>query len=157
MDLLGATDQGRLVVVELKIGRKHPARGDSPVLALMEGLRYTAVVHANLRGIAAEAGTRLGINLSDGQPIVQILGTGNWWSGWCDMPEGTRTRRAAGRWEPRFLELTARLEARLGIAIECALLKGAEPDDVTWDACGPALEQTPRLHIFRRSLTAPAG
>ena len=121
----------------------------------MQGLRYAAVVHTNLRGIAAEAGTRFGINLSNAPPIVQILGTGSWWNGWCDLPASTRNE--VGRLKPGFLELTARLEARLGIAIECALLKGAEPDDVTWDACGPALEQTPRLHIFRRSLTAPAG
>ena len=140
VDLLGATDRGRLVVVELKIGE------DSPVLALMQGLRYAAIVHANLRAIAEEAGARFNINLSDGPPIVQILGTGSWWSGWCDMSESTREK--TGRREPRFLELTARLEDRLGIAIECALLEGTEPDDVTWDACGPVLGHTPRLYTI---------
>ena len=147
MDLLGATDRGRLVVVELKIQRNHSSRGDTPVRALMEGLRYAAVVHANLRGIAAEAVTRFGINLSDGPPIVQILGAGSWWSGWRDM--SASTRRAAGNWEPRFLELSDRLESRLGIVIECALLKGAEPDDIAWDACGPVLRHTPQLQMFR--------
>ena len=141
------------MVVELKIGRKHSARGDSPVLALMEGLRYAAVVRANLRGIADEA--RPGDCPCDEPPIVQILGTGCWWNGWCGMTEGTR--RKVGRWRPRFLELSARLEDRIGIAIECALLRGTEPGDVTWDACGPDLGHTPRLHIFRLSLNAPAG
>ena len=55
VDLLGATDQGRLVVGELKVQRKNGSRGDTPLLALMEGLRYAAVVHANCRAIGAEA------------------------------------------------------------------------------------------------------
>ena len=49
VDLLGATGEGRLVVIELKVLRKNDSRGDTPLLALMEGLRYAAVVHANHR------------------------------------------------------------------------------------------------------------
>ena len=58
VDLLRATDQGRLVGIELKVRRKDRSRGDTPLLALMEGLRYAAVVHANHRAIAAEASHR---------------------------------------------------------------------------------------------------
>ena len=39
VDLLGATDEGRLVVIELKVSRKNGSPGDTPLLALMEGLR----------------------------------------------------------------------------------------------------------------------
>ena len=42
VDLLGATDHGRLVVVELKVRRKNASRGDTPLRALMEGLSMVA-------------------------------------------------------------------------------------------------------------------
>jgi len=123
VDLLGATDQGRLVVVELKVRPKSGALGDTPLRALMEGLRYAAVVHANHRTIAAEAREHYAIHLSEAPPIVQILAPDDWWRGWCDM--GRSIRKAAGEWEPSFLGLSAALEARLGIVIECAsLLQG---------------------------------
>lgn len=146
VDLLGATDQGRLVVVELKVRRTRSSRGDTPVLALMEGLRYAAVVEANRSDIAAEAKTRFDIDVSDEPPIVQILGPESWWGGWRDMPASTR--KVAGQWESKFLELAAEIGARLGIVIECAVLKRAELDDIRWDAHGPLLGHTPPLHIF---------
>ena len=144
VDLLGATEQGRLVVVELKARRKNGSRGDTPLLALMEGLRYAAVVHANHRAIAAEARERCAIHVSEEPPIVKILAPEDWWRGWCDMVGGTR--RAAGEWEPKFLDLSAELEDRLGIVIECASLQGISLADVRWDGCGPRLEQTPAMH-----------
>ncbi len=149
VDLLGATDQGRLVVVELKVRRARSSRGDAPVLALMEGLRYAAVVHANDRDIAAEARTRFDIEVSDEPPIVQVLGPESWWDGWRDM--SASTRRAAGQWEPRFFELSARLEARLGIVIECLSLEGAELEDITWRAHGPRLGHAPKMHMIHRA------
>ena len=141
VDLLGVTDQGRLAVVELKVRRKDGSRGGTPLLALMEGLRYAAVVHANHRAIAAEARSRFGIDVTDEPPIVQILAPEDWWRGWCDMVP--RTRTAAGRWEADFVELAARLEARLGTVIECVSLQGTSLTDVTWDTHGPRLVQTP--------------
>ena len=55
------------------------------------------------------------------------------------------TRKDAGEWEPRFLDLSAELEARLGIVIECASLQGISLADVRWDAHGPRLEKTPAM------------
>ena len=95
VDLLGATDHGRLVVTELKVRRKDGSRGDTPLLALMEGLRYAAVVHANHRAIASEARERFAIHVSVEPPIVQILAPEDWWRGWCDM--ACSTRLAAGQ------------------------------------------------------------
>ena len=148
VDLLGATDQGRLMVVELKVRPKSGALGDTPLRALMEGLRYAAVVHANHRAIAAEAREHYAIHLSEAPPIVQILAPDDWWRGWCDM--GRSIRKAAGEWEPSFLGLSAALEARLGIVIECAsLLQGVGLADVRWDGCGPHLARTPAMHRVR--------
>ncbi len=144
VDLLGATDRGRLVVVELKVRPKNGARGDTPLRALMEGLRYAAVVHANHRAIAAEARECCDIDVSKEPPIVQILAPEDWWLGWCDMVGSTRKK--VGEWEPRFLGLSAALEARLGIVIECASLQGISLADVRWDGCGPCLDQTPAMH-----------
>ena len=143
VDLLGATDDGRLVVIELKVGRKDGSRGDTPLLALMEGLRYAAVVHANHGAIAAEARERFAIHVSAEPPIVQILAPEDWWRGWCNMARSTR--QAAGPWEPKFLDLSDQLEARLGIVIECMSLQGIGLPDVSWDGCGPHLEQTPPM------------
>ena len=144
VDLLGTTDHGRLAVIELKVRRKDGSRGDTPLLALMEGLRYAAVVHANHRAIAAEARERCAIHVSTQPPIVQILAPAEWWRGWCDMARSTR--RAAGQWEPKFLDLSDQLEARLGIVIECMSLQGTSLADVGWDGRGPCLGQTPPMH-----------
>ena len=144
VDLLGATDQGRLVVIELKVQRKNGSRGDTPLLALMEGLRYAAVVHANHGAIAAEARERFAIHLSAEPPIVQILAPQDWWRGWCDMARSTR--RAAGQWEQNFLDLSAELEHRLGLVIECMSLQGTSLADITWDGRAPCLGQTPPMH-----------
>ena len=73
VDLLGATDQECLVVIERKVPRKDGSRGDMPLLALIEGLRYAAVVHANQRTIPAEANRRFAVWVPDAPPIVQIL------------------------------------------------------------------------------------
>ena len=143
VDLLGATDHGRLVVIELKVGRKDGSRGDTPLLALMEGLRYAAVVHANHGAIAAEARERCAIHVSTEPPIVQILAPEDWWRGWCDMARSTR--RAAGQWEQKFLSLSAELEHRLGIVIECMSLQGISLADVSWDGREPRLGQTPPM------------
>ena len=57
VDLLGVTDRGRLIVVELKYPRS--GRGDSPAQALMAGLRYAAIVEANLEPLRAKPGNVL--------------------------------------------------------------------------------------------------
>ena len=143
VDLLGATTEGRIAIVELKVRRRDGTRGESPVHALMQGLRYAAVAQANMAAIAAEAKDLFEIDVPDGPPIVQILAPESWWRGWCDM--APRTRRVAGSWEARFLELATRVEARLGIAVECASLQGADLADIEWDARGPLLPRSPYI------------
>ncbi|MCY4532729.1 MAG: hypothetical protein OXC84_10440 [Gammaproteobacteria bacterium] len=142
VDLLGATAEDRIAIIELKVKRRDGTRGESPVHALMEGLRYAAVVHANIGAISAETRHLFGVDLSDRPPIMQILAPEDWWGGWLDMG---RTRRTAGPWESGFLELATHLEARLGIAVQCASLEAAGLADIAWDACGPLLPHPPTV------------
>ena len=145
VDLLGATDRRRLAVVELKVPTRNRPRTDAPIHALMEGLRYAAIVRANQGAIAHEARDRFAIDLSDQPPIVQILAPGDWWRDWCDdMPQ--RTRRVAGAWESAFVELSTRLEERLGITVECASLPDVSLADVKFDAHRPYLTRPPTLN-----------
>ena len=143
VDLLGVAAGGRIVIVELKVRRRDGARGDTPVHALMEGLRYAAVVQANIGAIAAEVRRLFAVNVPDRPPIVQILAPEDWWRGWHDMAPSTR--RAAGCWEVPFLDLATCVEARLGIAVECASLGAAGLADIEWDARGPLLPRPPTV------------
>ena len=144
VDLLGITDQRRLVVVELKVRRKDSARGDTPLLALMEGLRYAAVVGANHPTISAETGDCFGIKTTNEPPIVQILAPEDWWNGWRDMNPSTLKR--AGPWKREFVEFSGQLQNQLGIVVECTALQGASLADVTWHARRPRLRNTPTMY-----------
>ena len=142
VDLLGATTDGRLAIIELKVKpRSIGARGETPVHALMEGLRYAAVVQANISAIRTEAKDCFGIDVLNQAPVVRILAPEDWWSGWCNLDQ--RTRRVAGPWESGFVELAIRLEARLGITIECTSLKNISLADVQWEADRPHLPRHP--------------
>ena len=143
VDLLGVTVEGRIAIIELKVSRRSSTAPDTPVHALMEGLRYAAVVQANNDAIAAEARDRFGIDVFDRAPIMQILAPEDWWRGWRNM--ASRTRRAAGRWESALLELTNNLEARLGISAEFASLGDVGLADVRCTACGPRLDRSPTV------------
>ena len=115
IDLLGVTDRGRLIVVELKCPRRN--RGQSPMHAWMEGLRYAAIVEANLGVLAREARNRFGCKIAaEAPPIVQVLGPRSWWRDWLDS--GLK-RRAAGDWNLAFARLASAVEARIGVSVEC--------------------------------------
>ena len=143
VDLLGGTDEGRMAVVELKVKRRPGSQDDTPLLALMEGLRYAAVLDANRSRVCRDAKRYLDAHLIPRTPLVQILAPEAWWLGWCRM--GPETRRDAGDWEPRFLELTSALEARIEISVECVSIQNAGLADISWDRRGPLLESAPPL------------
>ena len=74
VDLLAATESGRLVVIELKVAPKSENdRGDTPLDALVQGIRYAAIVEANLSGIARAAKSCFGVEIAEQRPIVQVL------------------------------------------------------------------------------------
>ena len=62
------------MIIELKVeNSKNNGRGDNPTVALLEGLRYTAIVQANQKAIADEVERRFEVKVTEGPPIVQIL------------------------------------------------------------------------------------
>ena len=141
VDLLGVTDQGRLMVIELKVKPDDGTRGETPMKALMEGLRYAAIVKANQDAIAKEAKVNewirkhlheLGIcsktEISEAPPLVQILAPKSWWEAWLNL--GGPTRKAAGSWEPEFAQLLRDIEKKVCVAVECIALEGLDDSNI---------------------------
>ena len=157
VDLLGVTKQGRLMVIELKVKPKRKNdRGDSPASALMQGLRYAAIVEANLKVIAAEVESWFkDVTIVEESPIVQILAPTSWWNGWLEL--GASTRKAAGRWEPEFSKFTRDVEKRLGVAVECMALDKLA--DIVYDPDGntPRLNRVPVLCPVQPDNEPPIG
>ena len=154
VDLLGVTKQGRLLVIELKVGKINGR--NSPAAALMQGLRYAAIVEANLKVIAAEVKSRFKcVTIAEESPIVQILAPKSWWCGWLKL--GASTRKAAGHWEPEFSNLTQDVEKRLGVAVECMALDKLA--DIAYGPKGnkPRLNRVPALCPVQPDNEPPIG
>jgi len=147
IDLLGITEAGRLVVVELKVEGECGGRSDAPPAALMEGLRYAAMIEADLEAVAVEAERRFGVKLAQLPPIVQLLAPKAWWRRWLELP-------AAGAWGPPFTELAAAIAAKIGAPVECMAL-----DDVEviygLDGQAPRLDPIPNIHAVCLTGTSP--
>ena len=154
VDLLAATDKGRLVVVELKVAsRTEGARGDTPLDALMQAIRYAAIVEANLAGIAAEAKARFGIEITARRPVAQVLAPIAWWLGWFDLKSSTR--RAAGNWEAELARFAADVRSRLELPVEFAALDDIA--DFGPDPRQPRLSAAPALYAVRPGDRRPFG
>ena len=149
IDLLGVTDRGRLMVIELKVAGLNGGRTDAPPLALMEGLRYAAIVEANLEIIAGEAERRFGAKVARLPPVVQLLAPEGWWRSWLEL-------RAAGIWGPAFARLIAAVEAQTGLIISCMALEEAH---VIQGSGGSAsrYEHVPALYPVRPGDASPIG
>jgi hypothetical protein len=149
IDLLGVTDQGRLVIVELKVIGHSGGRSDAPPAALMEGLRYAAMVEADLEAIAREAESRFGTKIARTPPIVQILAPRAWWREWLNLP-------SAGNWGLPFANLAAAVEARTRLTIECVAMHDVE---VAYglDGQAPRLDRVPELYSVKLAQTVPIG
>ena len=145
IDLVGATDKGRLIVSELKV-QPSSGRGEAPPVGLMEGLRYAAIVEANLDVFAKEAKECFDVTIINASPIIQLLAPLEWWNGWLNLP-----RQTSGDWKAAFVRLTRDVEAKLDITVECiALDKAGLNDDGTFDGM-------PALHIVRLDQTHSVG
>ena len=136
------------MVIELKVKpRGLKQRGDAPLLALMEGLRYAAIVETNRDAIAREAKDIFKVDITDEPPIVQILAPRTWWKGWFEIAGSTRT--AAGDWEPAFARLAGDIEeGRIGVSIECMALEDIGDGDISYGADDrtPTLGHAPALY-----------
>ena len=158
VDLLGATDRGQLTVIELKVKPKSDMkRGESPMAALIQGLRYAAIVDANREAIAEEAECLLGEEISDGPPIVQILAPESWWHGWLELSGSTR--KAMGAWEPEFVRLARDIEERLGVVVEFVALDDVQHSDIDYgsDRRQPQINRTLAVHPVCPSDARPIG
>ena len=160
IDLIGVTDQDRLVVIELKVRPRNKQRGETPAKALMQGLRYAAVVQANRDVIADEAKRCFKVTIKAGPPIVQVLAPQAWWKGWLEL--GEPTRKKAGYWEPEFTKLAQDIEDPLGVTVEFIALDDLNDTAITYIAYGsngkmPQLNHTPTLYPVRPSEVLPIG
>ena len=139
IDLVGVNDQGRLIVTELKLEGQGETRGDAPPLALMEGLRYAAIVEANLPAIASEAKRGFDVTLQQVPPVVQLLATAEWWRGWMRCS-------AAGNWQDPMAALIDGIQDELGIRVDCLALDSLE-FNLGLNGTKPMLDAIPNLQI----------
>ena len=147
VDLLGITNRRRLMVIELKVKPDGVnSRGDTPAAAMLQGLRYAAIVQSNLGSIAREMKQKFEASIPNEPPIVQVLAPEDWWNGWIGL-EGS-TRRAAGNWEIAFRKLAKDIEVRIGITIECASLNVKRGRVSFNDEGQPKLDRTPEIRLF---------
>lgn len=149
IDLCGVTDSGRLVVSEVKFVDGSDGRSDPPPAALMEGLRYAAMVEADIHSISAEAEERFGLTVQKDSPVVQLLAPRSWWCRWLEL-------EAAGDWGAAFERLIAATEERIGLSIQCLALEdvGLTPPK---KGRPPRLERTPALYPVFPGAEHPIG
>lgn len=156
VDLLGVTDSGRLVVIELKVKPAGKARGreSNPAAALVQGLRYAAIISANQEVIANEAKHLFGVEVSEDPPAVVVLGPQAWWGGWLELPRSTR--KAMGDWEQEFDRLARDVEARLDLVVECLALEDVEPSKLA-GATTPRLDRELEVYEVRLGAARAVG
>ncbi len=112
IDLLGVIDGGQFVVIELKHSSKEKGRGEAPMVALLEGLRYASILQANMDDFVEQAKQHFGVDVLNTPPLVMLLGPLAWWDSWLAL-------RAAGAWAGPFLQLIADVKVRTGLEIRC--------------------------------------
>lgn len=149
VDLVGVNDQGRFILAELKVEGSSGGRGDAPPLALLEGMRYAAIVEANMGAIADEAKARFNVELQCTPPIVQILATEEWWRGWMVCA-------AAGQWQRELSALVDGLRKKTGISVDCLALDNL---DFAYGGDGgkPRFGSIPNLRAVELSGEAKTG
>ncbi len=150
IDLLGVTDQGRLIVVELKVEGQGGGKSDAPPSALMEGLRYAAMIEADLDAIAEEAEHRFSMKISRLPPIVQVLAPISWWHHWLlDIA-------AVGNWAQALAKLANKIHAGTNVPVEFVAFDNVE---VTYGSNGraPRLDHIPALHPVQLDETSAIG
>ena len=123
-------------------------RGVSPMAALMQGLRYAAIVDANNGPISREAMDSRGLsNVSQHPPIVQLLAPKQWWRGWFELEDSTRKK--AGPWEREFAALAVDIESRLHVTIECVAIDDVEKAKLYQRPDEPTLPTAPAMYAVR--------
>jgi hypothetical protein len=142
VDLLGRTNDGRLLIIELKVMGHSGGRSDPPIAALFEALRYTSILEANLAALDADLRSTSAASLSSTEkPIVLVLGENAWWESWRGQPGAQKVTAALDR-------LVSQVTHRLGVTI-CF----AEAIDLSLQYGGsgkaPSFLSTPRLREIK--------
>lgn len=131
IDLVGVATDERFIAIEMKVHGKRTGSGsrsipDKPVTALLQGLRYAAIVEANLTDIAEAARQSCNEHIAEKRPTVQVLATKICWNAW--MGIGSSQRKAIPAWERELAKLVADIETRIGIAVQCLALDADHTD-----------------------------
>lgn len=150
VDLLGRTNHGRLLVVELKVMGHSGGRSDPPIAALLEALRYASILEANLAALDAELRSTSAASLSlTEKPIVLVLGEDTWWESWLGLPGAQKVAAALDRFVRQVTD-------RLGLTV-CF----AEAIDLSLQYGGsgkaPCFLSTPRLREIELHSTRVAA
>lgn len=147
IDMIGLSDDGQIIVIELKVIGESGGISDPPPTALMEGLRYSAIIEANHDQIKSEIEQKHGLSVSDMRPAVLVLAERNWWTSWLGIS-------AAGDWGSQFRKVADAVQGQLGLSIQfgaldnCNLIYGA-------DGIAPQLTKVPLQYAV--SLNEPAA
>lgn len=141
VDLLGMTEGGQLIVIEAKVQNIGNRTTDTPLFALIEGLRYTAIIQANLCSIIREAKER-DITILNETPLLHLIAPESWWESWL-FPDMENDKKE--EWQMNFKKLLANVAKQLEIVTECFTLN-VNRDDIIWTGTSkrrPVLEFNP--------------
>ena len=93
--------------------------------------------------------------MSTRRPIVQILAPKQWWRGWFQLEDSTR--RKAGAWERSFAELTADIENRLDIDVDCLAMDDVQKAELYQRTGKPTLRTVPTMYAVQFGQSGAIG
>ncbi len=147
IDLVGVSSQGRLIVIELKVESESGGKSDSPPSAMMEGLRYAAMIEADIDAVVSEAAERFGRDVVKQPPTVQVLAPQSWWLRWLGI-------KSAGSWPIEMAKMADAIETQCEVHFEFTALDNVE---IIYgvDGAKPQLNPTPRMRPVNLRSRAP--
>ncbi|MEG9862417.1 MAG: hypothetical protein V6Z81_08060 [Parvularculales bacterium] len=116
VDLVGISDKGNFILTELKFRRNN----DKPISALLQVLRYAAIVDANMKRIVKEARKKKGVELEQALKVVQILADTKWWK------HHDFDFTVPSKSQVQFGSLIDWIKKNMGISVECLAFDNLE-------------------------------
>lgn len=145
VDLLGV-QSNTLVTIELKIEASDGSLGDSPMRALLEALKYAAIVDGNAKEIASQFHDRFGFRVDAGTPQIVVAAPHEYWTRWLAYA-------AREDWVSPLLALTNELSSRLATPFRFFDLGEAAYDCPSGIDVRPFLtEQLAHTPVFRAAV-----
>ncbi len=141
VDFLGLTKVGQLTVIELKFKKEGKEVKINPIGSLLQGLRYSAIIEANLDLFRIEA-KKIGIDdILKKPPIVQLMANKAWWDHWL-----IKKNPARGKWKFPFSRLLHKIESELNIVVDCVALDLSSDDILGVNEGKPIINNIPNLY-----------